>query len=896
MFVQDQFLHWCRRLGLTERAESVIRQIRSSNPARLVRSGRGNVSGRYPSRKMGVTIQFESHKNELAHIQKLEHDPEVIEFYDQPPSIKIEYMSATGKHLGVLHTPDFFVIRETSAGWEECKTEEELGRLAEKSPHRYQREENGPWRCPPGEQYATMFGLYYQLVSSAGINWVWQRNIIFLDDYLRADSPQSNDEVCRIVQARVLNEPGITLEELLSKTAEAPDRDDLYLMIARGDVYVDLHGVSLADRDRVLVFINREAAIAHSHLVQTSPPLMPDAPRIFQLAIGSPLQWDGRNWTVANVGETAVSLIGADHSFTELPVAALEKLLGEGRITGGGGDSTSELHPTARERFAASSPSDLAQANYRSELVRAYLSGKLSPGTVPVPARTFYRWVDRYRQAQKTWGNGYAGLLPQERVGNQRDKLSSATRSLLDEFIKQDYETIKQKKVFEVYAAFIRACEEKGVMAASYKTFCQAVKQRPGSEQTLKRQGRRAAYQKQAFYWELEQTTPRHGERPFHIVHIDHTELDAELVCSLTGHRLGRPWATFLTDAFSRRLLAVYVTFDPPSYRSCMMAVRECVRRFGRLPQIIVVDGGLEFSGVYFETLLARYECTKKTRPPAAARFGSVCERLFGTANTQFVHNLQGNTQLMRQVRQVTKSVNPQNHAVWTLDRLYQYLCQWAYEIYDTLVHSALSQSPREAYAAGMACSGQRLHRLIPYDADFRLFTLPTTSKGTALVVPSHGVKINSIYYWNEAFRVPDVERTRVEVRFDPCDAGTAWAFVSHRWVECISEHYAVFHQRSEKELMVASQELRRRMKLHSKQFNVTAANLAQFLESVEAEEALLRQRLADREARAVWKVINGGQPPAEESRPSESGRSSQSATPVDNAGRIVPLETYRRF
>ena len=75
----------------------------------------------------------------------------------------------------------------------------------------------------------------------------------------------------------------------------------------------------------------------------------------------------------------------------------------------------------------------------------------------------------------------------------------------------------------------------------------------------------------------------------------------------------------------------------------------------------------------------------------------------------------------MRQVRQVTKSVNPQNHAVWTLDRLYQYLCQWAYEIYDTLVHSALSQSPREAYAAGMACSGQRLHRLIPYDADFRL-------------------------------------------------------------------------------------------------------------------------------------------------------------------------------
>ena len=44
-------------------------------------------------------------------------------------------------------------------------------------------------------------------------------------------------------------------------------------------------------------------------------------------------------------------------------------------------------------------------------------------------------------------------------------------------------------------------------------------------------------------------------------------------------------WATFLVDAYSRRLFAVYLTFDAPSYRSCMMAVRICVRRYSRLPQ-----------------------------------------------------------------------------------------------------------------------------------------------------------------------------------------------------------------------------------------------------------------------------------------------------------------------
>jgi len=57
----------------------------------------------------------------------------------------------------------------------------------------------------------------------------------------------------------------------------------------------------------------------------------------------------------------------------------------------------------------------------------------------------------------------------------------------------------------------------------------------------------------------------------------DHTELDLELVSARTGPPLGKPWATFLTDAFSRRLLVVYLTFDPPSYRSGMMALRECV-------------------------------------------------------------------------------------------------------------------------------------------------------------------------------------------------------------------------------------------------------------------------------------------------------------------------------
>jgi putative transposase len=212
MFEQDQFLHWLRKLNLSERTERLIQHIRSSNPARLVQSGHGNVSGRYPSRKMGVTIQFESHKNELAHILELEHASDVIEFYDQPPSIKLEYQSAAGKKLGVIHTPDFFVIRETSAGWEECKMEEELNRLAVKSPNRYCRDETGRWICPPGESYAAQFGLYYQVASSAGINWVWQRNIIWRRRRLAAViSDYCHDRTLETEKTNYRRRPGLCL-------------------------------------------------------------------------------------------------------------------------------------------------------------------------------------------------------------------------------------------------------------------------------------------------------------------------------------------------------------------------------------------------------------------------------------------------------------------------------------------------------------------------------------------------------------------------------------------------------------------------------------------------------------------------------------------------------------
>jgi hypothetical protein len=157
-----------------------------------------------------------------------------------------------------------------------------------------------------------------------------------------------------------------------------------------------------------------------------------------------------------------------------------------------------------------------------------------------------------------------------------------------------------------------------------------------------------------------------------------------------------------------------------------------------------------------------------------------------------------------------------------------------------------------------MIKAGERTHRLIPYNGQFRLLTLPTTAKGTAKVYPGRGVKINRIYYWSDAFRHPEVEGARVSVRFDPLDAGSSFAYVRGEWTECLSEHWVTFRGRSQRELMIATEEMRRRHTLHSRRFNVTATKLAHFLESVEAEELLLQQRLADRATRNVLALVDG--------------------------------------
>src|SRR5437870_6476509 len=163
----EQFHTWSQHLQLAKETEALIAAIRSSPPVRRVRGRANNVTGRYPSPKMGRSIQFESQHVELWAIYGMERDDDVLEFYDQSSRIPLSYRARSGHKTTQWHTPDFFVLRREGAGWEEWKPASALNGLAKSQPARYQQTGSGQWHCPPGEAYAAQFGLTYRLRSNA---------------------------------------------------------------------------------------------------------------------------------------------------------------------------------------------------------------------------------------------------------------------------------------------------------------------------------------------------------------------------------------------------------------------------------------------------------------------------------------------------------------------------------------------------------------------------------------------------------------------------------------------------------------------------------------------------------------------------------------------------------
>jgi len=844
MLSEQDLLCLLVRQNISLAGRQVIETIRASDPTRRTGGGTHNVAARFASRKMGVVIQAESHKNELPALYLWEHDFKTYEFYDQPPAVKLSYLAAGGKKTTHLSTADFFVIQEDWIGWVECKTEEWLVAAHASGSERFQPDGSGGWRCPAGEAYASQYGLGFKVRSSREINWILVRNLEFLADYFAPScSTPSSDDLQKIADA-FADERWMPLRDLLQWNGVTADV--VYKSIADGILFVDLANELLSEHNYTIVCCDPESARIYISQKRSQIPIPAVDVRTIKLAAQTDITWDGRPWRIVNVGAQEIFLLSAEKDIANLDREMFDSLVARGQIVGVLERDERELLAEKLVRQAAEI--DLCIAAKRLAYLDAAASGDHGRTASP---RTLRYWKARAAQGIAAVGNRFVGVLPRvSHRGNRCRKLPQETIDVMNGVIDDKVLASSKPNILGCYGALVNACRDRSLICPSERTFRKEVAKRRLDLRVLAREGRKAAYQVSELHWRIDQSTPRHGERPFEVGHIDHTELDIELVDGETGVNLGRPWLTILLDAFTRMILAFYLTFDPPSYRSCMAVIRECVRRHGRIPKTIVVDRGSEFESTYFEALLARLECHKKSRPAAKARFGSVIERVFGVANQTFIHNLAGNSQALQRPRSMSPTHDPRKLAVWTLAALNDLFEEYVEDHYGMWRHSTLGMSPKEAMTRGLAATGSREHLLIPFNAEFKFLCLPSTNKGTARVHAGRGISINRIDYWHPVFRDLGNEKN-LPVRYDPFDVSQAYVLFRGEWLQCRSQYQAQLERRSEREIAMISQEIRARHAQKSIHRRIKASDIASFLEGAYETESVLRQQRRDAERMA---------------------------------------------
>lgn len=826
-----EFHNYEGRLRLRPESLEYIQATRSADgPSRgSLRGGRGSRVS-FPSRKMGFSVIAES-RMEGVGFRVLEWADDVLEFYNQPPALSAVIEIAGERTRNTKLTPDALVLFRGTVELIEFKPASELERLVREKPKSFCRTEDG-YRHPPAEAAAAKVGIAYRIVDTAQIAPEVIRNMAFLDDYYRCDSP-APDAVRQVAQAAIVKRPGLSIAALAKETGLRTEQ--IWILIADGSLFCNFRAGLVRDSANCKVFDGRDRRRMFADLCGPSIAPIKTKPHIREGAI---IQWDGVVLTVERLGATEVWLRSPDRRTTIMIRDELEARVAAGEMLCTG--------PAPGPSVAALSHHTLAELSIgkdRDEILKGLAPEK------EASSRTKRRWKQRGREAEASGVNRLVGMCPNiSRRGNRTPRIDPEKMARITAIAQALDRNPRRRTTTAVYRLLLPELEREDLPTISLTTLSKILKSGSAYARKKAREGRGAAYANGEFCWFLGLDVPRHGEMPFQRVHIDHTQLDI-MLRSAPGQKPERPWFSLAQDAFTRSALGLYLTFDPPSTASVMALLRRLFETHRRLPMELVLDHGKEFYGNSLSIFVNAFEISVQYRQGRKPRGGSVIERMFGVTDQQFTHNLIGNTQALRDPRRMTSDVDPRELAQLTLEDIDKGLSTY-FAAYAKNFHRGIRQVPADLFERAMAECGERQNQRRIDPELFHLLTMPVVPKGTAKVQPGSGIKVNNLTYWNDVFRLPEVEGSRVEVRYDPDDIGRVFARVQDQWRECRCALSSELNGKTIRQLQIATAELRKSFTVANRPCPVSAKLLAAALTSTESA-ALQRQRVRDEARKA---------------------------------------------
>lgn len=369
----------------------------------------------------------------------------------------------------------------------------------------------------------------------------------------------------------------------------------------------------------------------------------------------------------------------------------------------------------------------------------------------------------------------------------RKPKLTKAFE-LLQELVKEVQDSNRCFSTIEIHRKLTRKCNAAGVRPPVENFVYSHLNKIPDFQKVLKAQGQKAAYQLSANQIDQNDSVFDFvAYRFLQLVHIDHTQIDLE-VFGQNGEECEKPWLTMIQDDYTGYILAIYLSFDSPSYVALMMALRGMIKNHGLICEALLFDGGNEFKSTSWEKLLAFLVVDGHSRS-GQPRVGGRIERQFGTLNTTFFHNLLGNTKFMKNVRSVSKTHLPKNLAEWQFQHVLIAMNAYAF----TFNHECPFRgglAPDEIRASSEKQYGEREFLKREYDDEVHFLTLPI-SNFKPRIKRNKPVCFQRHDYWNDILRTAGKSNVPVDLKFDPEDPDYIFFFYDSAW------HYAELKTRT---------------------------------------------------------------------------------------------------
>ncbi len=401
---------------------------------------------------------------------------------------------------------------------------------------------------------------------------------------------------------------------------------------------------------------------------------------------------------------------------------------------------------------------------------------------------TVYRKIALYEQSGRV-----SDLTPIKPNGGEgHSRLTPEAEAIVGSLVKEVYLNKQKRSIKKTADEIRRNFINAELKPPHYNTIRNRILAVSEKERDKERLGPKTASEKHDAF-------PGHfpgADWPLAVVQIDHTKFDVMLVDDIHRQCIGRPWVTLAIDVFSRMVVGVSVSLEPPNSMSVGLCIAHAILPKEQwltkldlstswpcwgVMQRLHADNGREFRGNMLQRACKEYNIDLEWRPVKTPHYGAHIERLLGTFNEE-IHSLPGTTFSSPAER---GEYDSESQAVMTMAEFEKWIATYITGVYHQREHSSLKTSPMQQYEKGILGTdempGRGLPRRIVDEDRLRLDLMPFFERA----VQAYGVVVDEVHYYSDVLRryvnAKEPSQTRKKRKFtfrrDPRDISTLYFY-----------------------------------------------------------------------------------------------------------------------